>query len=748
MGSFTNSCMDQDTLQALIMEMEALGWDDSANLVALAPATAPPKGFAFIGKLLGKPQNYNQVRATLFTSWNFAAPMTMEVLDQNKYLFTVSHENHYKNIMNKGPWNIRSSLLLLNSWSPALSIDEVKLNICAFWIQIHGLPLQYMTTLNAIRIGKKLGNILELENDNTDELICRQFIRIKIEIDTTLPLASGFNLDCGDEQRRIYFLYERLDDYCSSCGLIGHKSGFCPSPTSSVTPEKYRKTLRAPLYVPPRLISNLQSEESDSGISSAASVGNSPSSVVPSKMLEAHGSVHGSTFNQLDLALSCSKVFSSQHVDHPCPLVHSQLDGFNHFWNPLPSTGHLIPAGTYPFQNFSNTSLTHYPIINTLSDSPQPYQLTKYHPPPVPTTAALTISTDSQSTNNIPSPLPLSDYHSHTSLLAHLSKPNIFNTFLNSWAQNNVNPSLLTQPPSFQINPPTAQPQLKPISNTPAETRLATSNSGSAIPTSHAKPVLASTNPILPAKQQYQKTSHKVTGHSNSRFSPYSTIRPPSTMGFFTQQDMPLPSPPPLIPDPITSIHPVEHHHYYNFPSWPQNQINLAVVPSSGESFPPQSSPTSTISYTLPAIILKSKGKNKMNFDDDEVPLALLKKQRSSSTDHTSPLSDIEVAAISLTNLQHAYPIRGPVYDFLNVPLLGTPVRPSAIKFPAAPQCIPGHHNLHLQQQLLSKSGLQARPPAPHPGVCSMLLTLLLQQLLQLHLMQLMQQLLHLLQQL
>jgi hypothetical protein len=129
----------------------------------------------------------------------------MEVLDQNKYLFTVSHENHYKNILNKGLWNIRNSLLLLNSWSPALSIDEVKLNLCAFWIQIHGLPLQYMTTLNAIRIGKKLGKILELENDNTDGLICRQFIRIKIEIDTTLPLASGFNLDCGNEHRWILY---------------------------------------------------------------------------------------------------------------------------------------------------------------------------------------------------------------------------------------------------------------------------------------------------------------------------------------------------------------------------------------------------------------------------------------------------------------------------------------------------------------------------------------------------------------
>jgi hypothetical protein len=147
-------------------------------------------------------KNFHQVRATLFSAWNFAAPLSIEVLDQNKYLFIVSHENHYKNIINQGPWNVCNSLLLLQSWSPALSIDEVKLHLCAFWIQVHGLPLQYMTTQNAIRIGKGIGKILELDNDNSMRLICRQFIRFKIEINTSLPLASGFNMACDGVDTR------------------------------------------------------------------------------------------------------------------------------------------------------------------------------------------------------------------------------------------------------------------------------------------------------------------------------------------------------------------------------------------------------------------------------------------------------------------------------------------------------------------------------------------------------------------
>jgi hypothetical protein len=188
-------------------------------------------------------------------------------------------------------------------------------------------------------------------------------------------------------------------------------------------------------------------------------------------------------------------------------------------------------------------------------------------------------------------------------------------------------------------------------------------------------------------------------------------------MRFLSQQNTPLPSQQPLISNPITSIHPVDLHPYYISPSLPQPQNKPSSVHASGEFISPQSSPNSTISYSLPAIISKGKGKSKIAYDDDDVPLALLKKQKLGSTDYSSPLTDIERAVISLTNLQHATPIRGPIYDFLNTPLLRTLVSPSDMKprFPAAAHCFPHHQNLHLQQHLQSKASLQTCPPSPSP---------------------------------
>jgi hypothetical protein len=374
-------------------------------------------------------------------------------------------------------------------------------------------------------------------------------------------------------------------------------------------------------------------------------------------------------------------------------------------------------VGTYPLQNFSNTSPTHYPFINAHSDSP-PYHITKYLPSTVHTTAAHTPSAYSQTTHQIHPTIPLSEFHTHTALLTHLTKPNMFNNFLNTWAQNQDNPSLLKPPPSFHLSPSNTQAQpFKTTTNSLAATKPTRPTSPqhtlpySALQISHAEPVHSSPNSILPAQQSYPKTNHKISSHTHSRFKPYFIVRPPSTMGFLSQQHMPLPSQQPLISEPITSIHLANLHPYCNSPSLPQHHKKPFSARASMESFSPQSSPNSTISYTLPAIISKSKGKTKMSYDDDDVPLALLKKQRLDSTDYYSPLSDVEVAAISLTNLQHATPIRGPVYDFLNTPLLGTPVRPSDMKFPVAAHCIPDH----LQQQLQSKSSLQTCHPNPSP---------------------------------
>jgi len=65
----------------------------------------------------------------------------------------------------------------------------IYLSTCEFWVQVHGLPLQNMTAVNAIKIGKKfIGEVLNVENRDKKGIIARHHLRIRIAVNILLPL--------------------------------------------------------------------------------------------------------------------------------------------------------------------------------------------------------------------------------------------------------------------------------------------------------------------------------------------------------------------------------------------------------------------------------------------------------------------------------------------------------------------------------------------------------------------------------
>jgi hypothetical protein len=488
-------------IQALIDETEALGWDGPVHLDQLEDSTAARHGFAFIGKLVTlKPPNTHQVRQTLTSVWSFAAPFTMEVLSSTKFLFTVPSEAIYHRILALGPWNIKYSLLLLKPWPPALAIEEVQLHFCPFWVQVHHLPLQYMTVKNALKMAKGIGEFLELDNCFSGDLISRQFIRFKVDVNTSKPLVPGFYISRpGLANHWIAFKYERLDDYCVACGLIGHKKGSCPAPQVLIPPEKYDISLRPSSTNGPKLIAKVHSEDSDSGLSSAASVGNSPCGIGPS-----HASSSSSQNNsQLvphvpEILVSHGKdkltrdhpqsIFSQelaiQHVDPTAMVLDlSDISTSPAHHHPVP-VSMLTPQAATSLRRWKKSALVQavcelhdkeVPRISSISaDSSPPYS-TLTDPTCYPLLSNYTQRTQS----------PLLDFSSQgvtdpflTPLKTNRNTFGFFNQFLSSWAQNNHNPHLFGPPPPFQLNSyPTAahsplmqpkQPHVQSTSKPPA----------------------------------------------------------------------------------------------------------------------------------------------------------------------------------------------------------------------------------------------------------------------------------------
>ncbi|RYR64624.1 hypothetical protein Ahy_A03g010693 [Arachis hypogaea] len=100
------------------------------------------------------------------------------------------------------------------------------------WVQIHGLPLSYITRKTAETIGRKIGTVMEAENPRLNDTLQRTFLRVRVTMNITKPLPTGFWLAAQEHQTLwVDFKYERIQDsYCLNCGILGHTKKECRNP--------------------------------------------------------------------------------------------------------------------------------------------------------------------------------------------------------------------------------------------------------------------------------------------------------------------------------------------------------------------------------------------------------------------------------------------------------------------------------------------------------------------------------------
>jgi hypothetical protein len=103
-----------------------------------------------------------------------------------------------------------------------------------------------MTARNAAQIATLIGILLDVENGDTDGIICAPHLQVKVKVDTSKPLAPGFLFPrSGRSPIWVQFLYERLADYCVLYGLVDHRQNFCPAPPPQGPEDKYGICLRS-----------------------------------------------------------------------------------------------------------------------------------------------------------------------------------------------------------------------------------------------------------------------------------------------------------------------------------------------------------------------------------------------------------------------------------------------------------------------------------------------------------------------
>ncbi|RYR42810.1 hypothetical protein Ahy_A08g039249 [Arachis hypogaea] len=134
-----------------------------------------------VGKVITeKETSFKMCKNALLGMWGNPQGVAVTDIGRKKLLFSFKDIKKGLQIVRNGPWNIRGNLINLQLWSERESVFDVNHDYMEFWIQVHGLPLDYMNKEIATKVGNMMGIVAEVENPLVDGILRRSFLRIKV----------------------------------------------------------------------------------------------------------------------------------------------------------------------------------------------------------------------------------------------------------------------------------------------------------------------------------------------------------------------------------------------------------------------------------------------------------------------------------------------------------------------------------------------------------------------------------------
>lgn len=178
--------------------------------------------------LFGRPvmprrQNLRSIVASMPRIWGQSGLVHGRIMEGRQFHFIFTLEESLETVLRRGPWAFNDWMILLQRWEPQIPLFP----FIPFWVQIRGIPFQFLNRGVVEHIGRALGQVLD--TDFNVEVVARMdFARVLLHWDITHPLRfqRHFQFTAG-VNTLLRFRYERLRGFCEVCGMLTHDFGAC-----------------------------------------------------------------------------------------------------------------------------------------------------------------------------------------------------------------------------------------------------------------------------------------------------------------------------------------------------------------------------------------------------------------------------------------------------------------------------------------------------------------------------------------
>lgn len=180
-----------------------------------------------VGKLLSdRYVGKDIIKRKLIKGWRPSGHLAFKVLGENLFLLEFENEWDKIRVLEGRPWIFEGILFSVEDFDGLSSPSEIDFEHAVFWVRMHNLPLACMGKEVGVQIGATIGLVEEVDTD-VEGVGWGEYLRVRIRIDLTKPLARGRVIKLLGKQTLIAFQYEKLPKYCYDCGKICHGRGGC-----------------------------------------------------------------------------------------------------------------------------------------------------------------------------------------------------------------------------------------------------------------------------------------------------------------------------------------------------------------------------------------------------------------------------------------------------------------------------------------------------------------------------------------
>ena len=197
--------------------------------------------------------NVNSIARTFTPLWRAKKGFKIQKIGDHEMLFSFDTKEEVDRILNSEPWSFNKHLVVMQRYDYDLPLEDIKLERTNFWVQVHGLPIKFMTIAVAEKICGVVGEVISQSEPKLYD--AGNLIRVKVVVDINLPLCHGRLVSLNDEKQVwISFKYERLPNLCYWCGRLTHDDQDCElwiesEGTLKSEQREFRPSLRAQPFV-------------------------------------------------------------------------------------------------------------------------------------------------------------------------------------------------------------------------------------------------------------------------------------------------------------------------------------------------------------------------------------------------------------------------------------------------------------------------------------------------------------------